>query len=240
MMAFRSFTAAALTLALGCGPALAEEEMPVVPVNGMKKPEMRNYRAVWAGLEAFDEERKLAPQASLHFRMVPKNSGASVPIEDVTLKIVGDDDPLMVPIAADGLFTMPRSQAAYDSDALLVLNRRAGLLRANPDIRTPGLPDNVRRMGDLRLECQVMVAVAKEEIGFMWRATINSLMLTSDWCRKKDMHIGFRAGRPVVEASLVHGERRKGAEVKNGEFTVPIGDATWPDDTLVELKFEET
>jgi hypothetical protein len=211
--------------------------MQVVPVNGMKKPEMRNYRAAWAGFEAFDKNHALAPAASLHFRMVSRNPSAVAPLEGVELKIVGDET-IPVPIAADGMFTLPRVQAAYDSDALLVLNRKQGLLRASPDIRTPGLPENVRRLGDLRLECRVLVAVAKEEIPFMVNALINSVLLTRDWCSKEKLSIGFRAERKPASATLVHGDRRQGVQVTGEEYVAPIGDSTWPDDAMIELTFE--
>lgn len=238
--------AAALCLAPGFGLAQAQEpakepgkeDMPVVPVNGMKKPEMRNYRAAWAGFEAFDKHRALAPAASLHFRMISRNPSAAAPIDGVELKIVGDEESIPVPIAADGKFTLPRVQAAYDSDALLVLNRKQGLLRAMPDIRTPGLPENVRRLGDLRLECQVLVAVVKEEIPFMINALINSVLLTRDWCGKEKLSIGFRAERTPKTATLVHGERRKEVQVTGEEYVAPIGDSAWPDDALIELTFE--
>ena len=231
--------AAALCLAPGLGLAqeAPKEEMQVVPVNGMKKPEMRNYRAAWAGFEAFDKQRALAPAAPLHFRMVSRNPSAVAPLDGVELKIVGDDT-IPVPIAADGKFTLPRVQAAYDSDALLVLNRKQGLLRASPDIRTPGLPDNVRRLGDLRLECQVLVAVVKEEIPFMVNALINSLLLTRDWCSKDKLSIGFRADRKPASATLVHGERRQAVQVTGEEYVAPIGDSSWPDDALIELTYE--
>ncbi len=233
--------AAALCLAPGLGLAQepAKEDMPVVPVNGMKKPEMRNYRAAWAGFEAFDKHRALAPAASLHFRMISRNPSAAAPIDGVELKIVGDDESIPVPIAADGKFTLPRVQAAYDSDALLVLNRKQGLLRAMPDIHTPGLPENARRLGDLRLECQVLVAVVKEEIPFMVNALINSVLLTRDWCNKDKMEIGFRAPRAPKSATLVHGDRKKEIRVIENEFVAPLGDAAWPDDALIELTFEK-
>jgi hypothetical protein len=231
--------AAALCLAPGLGLAqeAPKEDMQVVPVNGMKKPEMRNYRAAWAGFEAFDKNHALAPAASLHFRMVSRNPSAVAPLDGVELKIVGDDT-IAVPIAADGMFTLPRVRAAYDSDALLVLNRKQGQLRASPDIRTPGLPENVRRLGDLRLECRVLVAVAKEEIPFMVNALVNSLLLTRDWCSKDKLSIGFRAERKPLSATLVHGERRQAVQVSGEEYVAPIGDSSWPDDALVELTFE--
>lgn len=236
--------AASLCLALGVTQAQAQdakpEDMQVVPVNGMKAPDMLEYRHVWVGLETFDDNRKLAPGAELHFRVVPRRSvNKQRALGDITLKIVGDGEPVQVPIAADGLLTMPRLQEAYDSKALLVMNRRKGLYQTMPDIRTPGLPDNVRRLGDLRLECKVLIAIVKEEIGFFAKAAINTLLMTTDWCTFKEMDLQFWMPKEVESATLIHGDRRAEAKVEYGQAKAPLGDKSWPDDTLIEVKYKE-
>lgn len=241
---------ASLCLSLGFGQVLAQdvkpeaskEEMQVVAVNGMKKPDMRDYRKVWVGLDTFDDNRSMAPGADLHFRIVPKRSKKkTATLDGVTLKIIGDGDPLPIPIAADGLLTIPRSQEAYDSKAILLLNQKQGIFETMPDIRTPGLPVNVRRLGDLRLECKVLVAIVKEEIGFFEKAMINTLLLTTDWCTFKEMRLPIRTDKQVASATLVHGERRAEVEMESsvGEPIAPLGDKSWPDNTLIELKFVE-
>jgi hypothetical protein len=77
---------------------------------------------------------------------------------------------------------VPRSQAAYDARAELILNRKKHEVRVEPYVRTPGLPDTQFRLGDVRLDCQVKIAIAKDEIPFWANAVINSLLLTTDWC----------------------------------------------------------
>ncbi len=77
---------------------------------------------------------------------------------------------LALPVGSDALFDVPRSQQAWDANAELVLRRKRNEVRVWPYVRTPGLADNQRRLGDLRLECQVFVALA------------NTVFLTGDWC----------------------------------------------------------
>ena len=244
MMASHASLAVALSLALGCGQALAQEtaaqDIQVVPVPGLKKPDMRNYRSVVAGLDHFEENRSLAPKAALHFRLVSNNRNSKVSLDGVSLKIVGEGEPVVVPVAADGLMTMPRIEAAYDSDALVVLNRTHGQFYNMPDIRTPGLPDNVRRLGDLRLECQVMFAVLKKEIGFVKSAIISSALMTSNWCGFQDMDLAIWSPWPVKSAMLVFGDRRAATNMEGDRAKAPLGDKSWPDDTLIELTFEKT
>lgn len=82
--------------------------------------------------------------------------------DGLSLRLASDSVSIPITIDTDGRFAIPRSQAAYDADATFILNKKNGLFTYYPDIRTPGLPQNVRRLGDLRLECFVWQAVARE------------------------------------------------------------------------------
>ncbi|NIA56568.1 hypothetical protein HAV22_23365 [Massilia sp. TW-1] len=140
-----------------------------------------------------------------------------------------------MPIDATGLLTVARSQAAYDADATFILNQKNGLYTGHPEVRTAGLADNVRRLGDLRLECRVTIAIFKEQIPFLSKATLNTLMMTSDWCAKKEFKYGALAPRPGVKGVLRDGERLRTLETHGWDVVVPIGDPSWPDDALVQF-----
>lgn len=225
---------------LVCSTALAQEVPSAVEVKGMKNPEMRSYRAVAAGLDAFDKHHALAPQVDqLRFRLAPtaRNRGASV--EGISMHIVGKGDPIEVPIGADGLYTIPRDEAARKDNADLILNRKKDLFEGRVEVRTPGLAPNVRRLGDIRLECLTTVAIIKEELPFLAVATINSLLLTRQWCSKPDFHWGVTTARRVNGAALVLGERRTAIEAYDHHLGVPTGDSNWPDDALIEIDFTQ-
>jgi hypothetical protein len=237
---------AVLVLALSCGPVAAapqDREMRSVRINAVRDPEMKSYRAVVAGLDVFDQfHMQLAPGApGLRFRVI-EGSDRPAAEQALALRIASDDDSFPVPIGADGYFSVPRSQAASASRADLVFNRKKDSFRVKPDIRTAGLPANVRRLGDLRLECKVMVAIAKEEIPFWMKATVNTLLMTTDWCgaRASDEYIsfGYRAAAPLAGAMLRNGERTQPVEFNDSSYQVRIGDPSWPDDTLIELRYE--
>jgi hypothetical protein len=233
----------ALCLLLACAPGRAaapDDAVPSVQVPGIKTPELRSYRSVVAGLDAFDEGHALAPAVpELHFRLRPNSGGALSPTEGLALRIVGDDGSTPIPIAADGVFSVPRLQSAYDSDAILVLNRKKGQFHGMVDIRSPGLPEHVRRLGDMRLECKVTVAIVKSEISFLARAAINTLMMTGDWCAKKDVNLSFSSPAPLASATLTSGDRKRDLPFGQGksDYLVPLGDSGWPDDALIELSF---
>jgi hypothetical protein len=217
--------------------AFADEPMQVVEIPGMKDAELRSYRSLVAGFEAFDAHRKLAPAAALRFRLVRNGDPDPRATEGLAIRIVGKGDAIPVAVAADGVFSVPRIDSAYDDDAELILNRKRGQFRGMPDVRTPGLPQNVRRLGDLRLECRVMMGIVKYHLGFAARAFITTMMRTGDWCSFKEFQYGVTSTARVSAVSLVDGERRLSGKADEWRFEVPIGDASWPDDTLVELTF---
>ena len=234
--------AALLLLAALAGaglPALAAaaDDTPSVSVKGIKNPEMRSYRSVWAGLDTFDEYRALAPAAPLRFRILRADGSPAGSGDGLALRLASDDGSVPVPIGADGLLTIERNRAAYDADATFILNQKDGVFSARPEIRTPGLPADVRRLGDLRLECRVMVAIAKERMSFVAKAALNTLRLGGDWCGKKDMNLAYPAPPGLEGARIGHGGRALELTLHGQDFMAPIGDRSWPDDALITLRF---
>jgi hypothetical protein len=124
----RALPALCLGLALCQAAAGAEPvtEKDAVVITGLRNPDIRSYRAVVAGLDAFDQYHHYAPQVpEVRFRLQARKQ-AEVPMATLALRIVGDDDsePIALPIDADGVFRVPRVQAAYDSKADLALNQK--------------------------------------------------------------------------------------------------------------------
>lgn len=239
----------ALALGLGATATATGEvkEMPEVHVDGVRNPMMRSYRAVSAGLDEFDEYRqRLAPRApELRFRARRGARRPDTP-EGLALRIASDDASVPVPIDAGGIFIVPRLESAYASDADLVFNQKRSAFRIDPEIRTPGLPENVRRLGDLRLECRVAVAIAKKEMKFWQVAMVDTLLVATDWCAKfgqadstymKDVGFPFNAPSPLAGATLKDGERSVPLKVVKSSFEVPIGDTSWSNDALIELQY---
>ncbi|MES2759676.1 MAG: hypothetical protein V4693_20080 [Pseudomonadota bacterium] len=234
----------ALCLSLVLGGATAGAQPAVdkdqVVITGIKNPDMRSYRAVVAGLDAFDEYRHYAPLApEVRFRIQPGKQSAG-PAEGLVLRIVGDDDsePVPLPIDADGVFLVPRIQAAYDSRADLVLNQKKGKFRAQPEVRTPGWSGEVRRLGDLRLECRVRIAIGKYEAPFWIIALVNGIFMTTDWCGHEYIGWPIATDAPLAGAALVHGDRRLELKRDGKQYQAPISYKSWPDDTRIELLYE--
>lgn len=221
----------------------ADDPMQAVEVQGVRNPEMRTYRSVLAGLDAFDEYRKLAPNAPpLSFRYRSNKNGVP-PESGLQLRITGKGDSTYINVAPDGEFIVPRIASAYDDDGDLILNRKAHTYRTDPVVRTPGLAPDVLRMGDLRLSCQVTVGIGKYELGFLRRTTVTGLLRTSDWCAFKgfkeyETMWSFPSPGRLRSAYVEEGNRSAKIEVTDmWRVPAPIGNPVWSDDALIHLEF---
>lgn len=225
----------------GAAERSAPDNPDTIDVNAVRDPEVRKYTSILAGLDAFDRHRHLAPAVdALRFRVLPPRDPDSAAV--IRVRLEGDDG-FALPIAPDarGEYIVPRSAAAQAANSELVLNQKSSRYRIQPHVRSPGLPDNVRRLGDLRLECKVWVAISKEEIGLMWTLTINGLLRTRDWCTfldKGKAGYAFHVREPLVRAILHEGNRSALLESRRRSFMAPLHDQSWGDEALVELEFE--
>jgi hypothetical protein len=183
-------------------------------------------------------------------------------MEGVALSVVGDNVNLPVPVAADKTFALERSRQALDEDAVVVPNRKARSMTWRTDIRTPGLPPNTRRLGDLRLECLVgmeadLVSNARSIVAQIARAIGDR-----GYCDQRVPEYFFFAERPLFGVTLVNGNRREILSVDHmyagmsrepmtssdlqycdcevlldRAYYAPLGDRSWPDDTLLEFDY---
>ena len=106
-----------------------------------------------AGMDVFEKFHAMAPATGLRFKLISRHKDDSA--ATLALAIVSDSAALPVTLAEDLTFSLVRDAAAEKNDAIVGSNRRDPSFVWVPDIRTPGLPANVRRLGDLRLECMV-------------------------------------------------------------------------------------
>lgn len=97
----------------------------------------------------------------------------------------------------------------------------------------------MRRLGDLRLQCQVGIAIAKKETPFLLRTLVATKLRTTDWCSAIELKMSTYSDPAIASATLLDGERRVALQVKNGgtSFLAPLGDTRYADDTLIELVY---
>lgn len=242
-------------------PDAAPRRLPGVEVSAMRDPVEKSYRGIVKGMDLFERRHGLAPRASLRFKLLPRRPDTDM--SAVALKIVGDTVAIPVPVAADNTFALGRFAQAFDEDAVVRPDRRAGSMTWRAEIRTPGMPPDTRRLGDLRLECLVGVEsglvsnTASSLLGDLAR-----LIADRGYCAQRVPHYLFFADRPLWSITLVDGARREVLSVDqlyagiaaqpmsaddlrhcdcevllDRTYYAPLGDPGWPDDTRLEFEY---
>jgi hypothetical protein len=212
-------------------------------------------------MDLFEEMRSLAPDASLRYKLLPRQRDTKM--DGIVLEIVGDSDRIPVPLAADRTFSLERRQQALDEDASVRPNRKALSLTWRTEIRTPGLPPNTRRLGDLRLECHVgMEADLVSNVHPIAGLVPNSVLRRLGFCNSSEGLYYFFSERPLFSVTMVAGARREILSVDalyagaiydplseadlaycdcqvllDRTYFMPLGDRSWPDDTLIEFEY---
>jgi len=262
--------AAILALVLASGAVCAADPqspqdapaatLPPVESRALRNPVEKSYRKIVRGMDLFEKRHSLAPNASLRFRLLPRDRDTNM--DGIALNIVGETVTIPVTLRADNTFTLERVQRALDEDAVVVPNRKARSLTWRTDIRTPGLPPNTRRLGDLRLECLVGEEAELISDFLPFFGHIARLLTGGDYCEQRQVDYLFFAERPLFGVTLVSGSRREVLSVDqlyagirrnpmtrselqhcdcevliDRTYYAPLGDPSWPDETLLELEY---
>lgn len=221
-------------------PPAYQLELPSVAVNLNADPAWRSYKQLKVGEQAFVKFRHHAPRAELYFALFPRQPWLD--FEGVAMSVQFDEGMVPVPLGPMGRFRLPDIATANIESAELVLNQKNGTYRWRPDIRTPGVPENYRRLGDLRLECEVADAVNGNTTSLFPR----SLFSTSDGsCRSEQIKNLFPSTKSVVAIQMAYGNRIQiyhnvlGKKYDGYVYYVPLHDQGWPDDALFELIYRD-
>jgi hypothetical protein len=264
MRRLAGFLIALLSLA---GPALASAQQAqpaqsnppqTVTVTSTRDPVDKSYRKMISGMERFEREHALAPQAVLRFHLLPRTPG--VDMRGITLRVLGDHIAVPVQVAEDNTFVLPRNEQALREDAAVIANRKTTSMTWRAQVITPGLPPGTRRLGDLRLECLVGMEaglVSNSSPLFGWIS--NALTSPEQVCNSPQGNFLFFTERPVFSVTLRAGSRTEilpfrmlyaGGDQSRDElpycdcqvlldrtYYAPIWDRSWPDDTLVSFEY---
>jgi hypothetical protein len=214
------------------------------------------YRAFLDGLDALDKGRNLAPDGVLSFTLQP----AAAQADKVGVALDGKAGQQALP--RDGMrFTLPRIDRFDRRDTLVIVT--AADTRSAPDaagsdpaeqeavdklghlplahVRTPGLPDKVFRLGDLRLACMVNVAVFKDQAPWWLNALITGVLRTSDWCDgAHSASVSPRAPRRFTALTMRDGAREKRLtfDKPRDQLPLPPLKQNWNDEALLTIEPE--
>ena len=236
-----------------------------VEVSGLRNPVDKSYRRMVAGMELFERRKGLAPGAQLRFRLLPRHRGTDM--RDIDVAIVADSFETPLEVAPDNTFALPRDAKALRENASVRPNRKAKTMTWRAEIRSPGVPPGMRRLGDLRLECEVGMEarLISNRPSNLLGWFVERFADVPEYCHQDEPRYLFFAERPVWSVTLVSGSRREtlpaerlyaGATRDPGRkeewlpycdcealldraYYMPLGDKSWPDDTLVQFEYME-
>ncbi len=248
-----------LSLAAACAvaqppvAAAAPPDRVVVSAAPIGARDARTLGELFRARALFEELRALSPQGELAFRVLARmDAGQSDRLGLQLLTAEGRVD-----VELDGLsrFRLAPSWLALPAETVVRSRLRDGSVTWRSDVRTPGLPANVRRLGDLRLQCKLDWGVP------LGRGGLGLGGSDCEGAHSGAMNSQF-ADQPVLAIDLVHGPRRErlgyfhlhGAgdngptrllsgltdwahQLKDHMYRLPLHDKTWPDDTWVAFTF---
>jgi hypothetical protein len=218
------------------------EPIAEVDVSATKNPDWKRYRVMLKGIDAFDKQHVLAPQASAKFILKPRTAAAR--LSGVALRLATDEHSSPITLAENGTFSLPRDAQAALDNAELMINRKKELFRWWPYVRSPQLAANQRRLGDLRLECEMFWAIHYDDLPFLARNFVRAL---GGPCKSNKVTLSFPADfTDLRNATLIQGERRvpimmektEKPDKKPASFSPPLFDASFSDDAIIELDYE--
>jgi hypothetical protein len=256
-MKLRVFTLAVL---FSCSAALAQDD--AVVITAVRDPVNKSYRKMVEGAKLFDQRRHLAPAASLRFKLLPRKH--ETPMEGIRLEVEAESLAIPLKVAPDQTFALELDRTALKENARVMPNRKAGTMTWRADVRSPGLPPDTRRLGDLRLECEVGMQtglISRYPRGFL--SWLDALLPEGpDYCHRAQPNYLFFAERPLFSVTLVDGPRREVlpvdrlysgasrdpdwkkhlphcdcAALLDRAYFAPLGDPSWSDDTRVEFEY---
>ena len=257
---------AVIATVVGCTSVGAQERpgtvLPQVTVTAPSRdPVEKSFRKMVQGMDYFERSRAAsAPDASLRFRLLPRKPETDMDL--IQLEVVGSTFDYVVPVAPDHTFVLERNPKALQEDAVVSPNRKRLSMTWRTDIRTPGLPPDTRRLGDLRLECQVGLEADLVSNSSPIARIANLFTDPKGYCDRKDARYLYFAERPLFSVTLAAGARREVLSIDqlyamasddpglasdlpycdcemlvDRTYFLPLGDRSWPDDTRVEFEY---
>lgn len=211
-----------------------EDNTSRVEISSYKGPELRSYSQMLKGLIAYQEKHQLAPDSELHFILIPKSKGVNM--QGLTMRLASDESSINIPIDAAGKFQLPLMTLKSDDEYDLILNKPKGQFYIKPYVKSANLPDDVKRLGDLRLECQVRWAIEKQDVSFVFTTYVN-LVASGNPCTARTVSVGFFAPNGVNSIRLETPTATLPIDVDTGGmYRVPLWDVKYEDDSLVKYE----
>lgn len=216
---------------------LAEGNSPVenndIVVTGSRKSFELNARALRAArAEYISQKEQYAPNAPLVF-LITRKDGRAFSTAEIRLQFTNGSDTIPVDIQSDNTFSI---DSLPDGDWRVISNVSRRNFWIVPLILSPGSNRTNHRLGDSRLQCRVIWAMAKASASLLL-APIIGVVSAAGPCTGR--RIGIYVAAPgTIQAASVNEDARN-APIKIGQmrftYRLPGEDQTFSNEARVEL-----
>ena len=210
----------------------------IVQVPGVRpgEPMAWKYSLLRTGESEFEKHReRLAPRASLAFKLPNVDQSDN----DNRVDLVASTGRIPLTMVTAAIFALPAAAPSSDNDVMVVANKnfpKGSFRHPNVLVRSPGLPDGVKRMGDLRLACAAQLAMAKAQ-DFKFRALITGASLFGDPCAEMEVtNIGAPAG--PYDTVTVEDANRTVSRPRGQAAMLKLGDRSWTDEARIQYSLK--
>jgi hypothetical protein len=212
----------------------------VVRVTGLRAIPWKSYRALRAAAAAFEKYKFLAPDAVFGFAVLPP-AGKTLPPNFALRVRTRDGKEFPIRLENNELFQLPVLPDP-DVDADLVSNLKDGQLRIGLLVRTPSVPPDKERLGDVRLRSEISQAIADVDHPSDDPRCLRKTLLLPGHCRPLHISVWYKPRAPASGAWLVDGSRRE-ALAGNGDphdpsFKMPVNAGHLGNDAMIEFDYK--
>jgi hypothetical protein len=183
-----------------------------------------SYRDAYRSMVLFAKYGKAKNFLQNHYQVSPHEAGAS--LDGLRLTLSGKTTQLSLPLDATGRTTFPLLKAAYDENAMLVLNRKISQFIFQPRLSIIPRLDGVYEAADLRAACdQALQYLRYTDASYNLKRCIGVRFAFS---KRSDATVRVRdpdreSGLPPVDGAAFDGESNKDFRVMVYRF------ADWPE-----------
>lgn len=220
-------------------PSLAQENKPDeqtqrVEIANYKGPELRSYSQMLKGLIAYKEKLVHAPDSELYFILIPKSNKFA--IRGLTMRLVSDETSINIPVDDEGKFQLPLIALKNDDEYDLIVNRPKGQYYIKPYVKSPNLAENSKRLGDIRLECEVRWAIERQDVSPVFSSYVK-LFGSGNPCTSRAVSVLFFAPQTMDTVTLENSKSPLSFKVDGkGQYPLPVWDTQFLDDDMIRYE----
>lgn len=171
-----------------------------------------------------------APNSALFFETDTDARRAGLTVS--SLRLLAGGRSLAISADAQGRFTL---SGLSDDKWAIVGPCHDGALPISPLVLSPGTNEADRRLGDMRLQCDVGWAIAEQQVSL----AAGAFRRVAGTCKGTRAALHAGSPRPIARADVVTGAVMRPVRVSADglRYSVPLGDGKMPDSAHVRFRF---